>query len=170
MNENPQVGMPIGNPPKAQKPQEKPVPKDVSPSKPIFTEEVPTPESMPKDAVDVSSVKAKLMAIITEIKRLRISQNDLSVEKAKVVAQVKDMESTAMLTAIEAKGADGKPLNSNAEKRKAHADEILSKSEAYKALNAKVDVLTEQQRINDIELEFQSYVFRGMEIVSRYRA
>lgn len=123
----------------------------------------------PAESVDIPKLKASLMGLIGKINVLHTKTMDMTFEKAKVEASVKDYEKTALQTATEATGADNKKINTNPETRKAYADAILSKSEAYQQAVARVEALRTEMWKTDIELEYNRNLLRGMEIISRYR-
>lgn len=130
----------------------------------------PPPPTPNPDAVDIPALKTKLVSLINGIRDLRIKHGELSIEKGKTVLMMRDLESNAMKVAVEASDDKGKKINTNAESRKAHAESILEKSEAYKAHSSKIESLDEQLRLIGIEAEYNTNLLRGMEIISRYRS
>jgi len=119
--------------------------------------------------VNVPALKEKLMALITNIKTLHTKADDLSAEMARVSLIVFNMEANALSVATDAKGDDGKKIHSNAEARKAGAEALLAKAPAYAEANKQLEQIKRDARTNEIELEYNRNLFRGMEIISRYR-
>ena len=148
---------------------QKPVNPSPSTALPESIEGAKVQEAPPSDSVDIPKLKASLMGLVGKINTLHTKSMDMTFEKAKVEAYVKDYEKTALQTAIEATGADGKKVNTNDVSRKAHADGILAKSDAYQQAVARAEALKIEMWKNDIELEYNRNLLRGMEIISRYR-
>lgn len=119
--------------------------------------------------IDLDFIKKTLSTIVTTIRDMRNQHYKISIEKNDIEKRMKVLETDAMRVATEAVDESGKKINTNAESRKVYAENYLSKHDEYNKLSERVTFIeNEIKRLNN-ELEYNSYLFRSIEIISRYR-
>ena len=151
---------------------ESPIPRQAltgDPAKDSYLEKAVAEQPVVDNKVDIAQLKKSLSAVVAAIKATHTRLVNAREERAAADKVVADLRATAKQRAEEAKGADGKPLYTNDSKRLAAADASLTESPAFLAAQQTSKRLEAEIRQLDIDYEYNCYVFRSMEIISRYR-